>query len=42
MLEGVTKTIKNLTNEQRGGFLGMLLDTLGAILLGNILTGKKC
>ena len=41
MLEGVTKTIKNLTNEQRGGFLGMLLDTLGA-LLGNILTGKKC
>ena len=40
-MEGVTKTIKNQTNEQRGGFLGMLLGTLGAILLGNMLTGKK-
>ena len=41
-MEGVTKTIKNQTNEQRGAFLGMLLGTLGAILLGNMLTGKKC
>ena len=40
-MEGVTKTIKSQTNEQRGGFLGMLLGTLGAILLGNMLTGKK-
>ena len=26
--------------EQKGGFLSMLLGTLGATLLGNILTGK--
>ena len=40
MLKGVTKTIKNETKEQKGGFLGMLLGTLGASLLGNILAGK--
>ena len=38
--KGVTKTIKNETKEQKGGFLGMLLGTLGAGLLGNMLTGK--
>ena len=41
LLKGVTKTIENETKEQRGGFLGMLLGTLGAILLGNLLTGGK-
>ena len=40
LLEGVTKTIKNETKEQKGGFLSMLLGTLGASLLGNLLTGK--
>ena len=40
LLKGVTKTIKNETREQRGGFLSMLLGTLGASLLGNLLTGK--
>ena len=40
-LKGVTKTIENETKEQRGGFLGMLLGTLGASLLGNLLTGGK-
>ena len=40
LLKGVTKTIENETKEQRGGFLSMLLDTLGASLLGNLLTGK--
>ena len=40
MLKGVTKTIKNKAKEQKGGFLGMLLGTLGAILLGNMLAGK--
>ena len=39
-LKGVSKTIKNETKEQRGGFLSMLLCTLGASLLGNLLTGK--
>ena len=41
LLKGVTKTIKNETKEQRGGFLSMLLGTLGASLLGNLLTGGK-
>ena len=40
LLKRVTKTIKNVTKEQKGGFLHMLLDTLGASLLGNLLTGK--
>ena len=41
LLKGVSKTIKNETKEQRGGFLSMLLGTLGATLLGNLLTGGK-
>ena len=41
LLKGVTKTIENETKEQRVGFLGMLLGTLGASLLGNLLTGGK-
>ena len=40
LLKGVTKTTENETKEQRGGFLSMLLGTLGASLLGNLLTGK--
>ena len=40
LIKGVTKTIKNETKEQQGGFLSMLLGTLGASLLGNLLTGK--
>ena len=39
-MKGTTKTIKNETKEQKGRFLGMLLDTLGASLFGNMLTGK--
>ena len=38
--KGVSKTIKNKAKEQKEGFLGMLLDTLGASLLGNLLTVK--
>ena len=38
--KGITKTIKNETKEQKGGFLSMLLCTLGASLLGNLLAGK--
>ena len=41
LLKGVTKAIENETKEQRGGFLIMLLGTLGASLLGNLLTGGK-
>ena len=40
LLKRVTKTIKNETKEEKGGFSGMLLGTLGASLLGNLLTGK--
>ena len=40
LLKGVTKTIKNETKEQKGEFVSMLLDTLGASLLGNLLAGK--
>ena len=40
LLKGVTKAIENETKEQKGGFLSMLLGTLGASLLGNLLTGK--
>ena len=41
MLEGVPKEIENETKEQTGGFLSMLLETLGASLLGILLTGRE-
>ena len=40
LLEGVTKAIRNETQEQKAGFLSMSLDTLGASLLGNLLARK--
>ena len=40
LLKGATKTITNKTKEQKRGFSGMLLGTLGASLLGNMLAGK--
>ena len=40
LLKGISKTIKNETKEQKGGFLSMLLGTLGASTLGNLLAGK--
>ena len=40
LLKGATKTIKNETKEPKGGFLNMLLGTLGASILGSLLTGK--
>ena len=39
LLKGVTKTVQIEVKEQKGGFLSMLLGTLGASLLQNILTG---
>ena len=36
LLKGVTKS-----KEQKGGFLSMLLGTLGTSLLGNLLTGRE-
>ena len=40
LLKGVTEIIKIERKEQKGGFLSMLIGTLGASLLGNLLTGK--
>ena len=40
LLKGVTETIKNETKKPKGGFVNMLLGTLGASLLGNLLSGK--
>ena len=41
LLKGFTKTIKNETKEQKGGFLSMLLGNLASNLLKNMLTGKR-
>ena len=40
LLKGVSETVQNEAKEQKEGFLSMLLGTLGASLLGNILTGR--
>ena len=40
LLKGVTKTVENEIKEQKGGFLSMLLGTLGDSLLVNLLAGK--
>ena len=40
LLKGVKKIIENETKEQRGGFLSMLLGTVGVSLLCNLLSGK--
>ena len=40
LLKGITESVQNEIKEQKGGFLNMLLGTLGASLLGNLLTGK--
>ena len=39
LLKGVAETVQNEVKEQKGGFLSMLLGTLSASLLGNLLTG---
>ena len=38
--KGVTETVQNEVKEQKGGFLSMLLGSLGESLWGNILTGR--
>ena len=39
LIKGVSKTIQNEAKKQKGGFLSILLGTLGASLLGNLLAG---
>ena len=42
LLKGVTETVKNEVKERKGGlFLSMLIGTLGASLLGNLLTARE-
>ena len=40
LIKGVTETVRNEIKEQKRGFLSMLLGTLGASLLGNLLTRR--
>ena len=40
LVEGVTETVQNEVKEQKGRFLSMLLGTIGASLLRNLLTRK--
>ena len=40
LFKGITELVQNEIKEQKGGILSMLLGTLGASLLGNLLTGK--
>ena len=40
LLKGITESVQNEIKEQKGRFLNMLLGTLGASLLENLLTGK--
>ena len=40
LLKGVTETVQNEVKAQKRGFLSMLLDILGASLLGDLLTGR--
>ena len=41
LLKGISETIQNETEEQKEVFLSMLLGTLGASLLGNMLADKR-
>ena len=40
LLKRASETVQNEVKEQKGGFLSMLLGTLGVSLLGNLLTGR--
>ena len=40
LIKGVNEKIKNEAEEQKGGFIGLLLGNLGASSLGSLLTGK--
>ena len=42
LIKGVSETIENKAKGQKGGFFGILLGTLGASLLGDLLEVKGC
>lgn len=39
-IEGISDTVKQKVNKQKGGLLSLLLGTLASSILGNILSGK--
>ena len=41
LIKGVSETIQNEAKKQEVGFLAMLLGTVGVILFGNSLEGKR-
>ena len=41
LTKGVSETLKNKAKVQKGGFFKILLDRLGASLLGKLLTSKR-
>ena len=41
LIQGISKTIKNETKEQKGRFLSMLLGTLAASILRDALEGRR-
>ena len=41
LIKGVNEAIENESKEQKGGFLGILLSTLAASLLGKMLANLK-
>ena len=41
LVKDITQTTENETKEQKEGFIGLLLVTLGENLLGNVLIGKE-
>ena len=41
LIKRITETVQNKVKQEKGGFLSRLLGTLGASLLGNLLTGKE-
>ena len=40
LMKGISEAIENEAIEQKGGFLSMMLGTLGSSLLGNMLPSK--
>ena len=41
LIKGVIETVENKVKEQKGGFLSILVATLAASLLGNMLAGNR-
>ena len=41
LIKGISKTVKNQTKEEKGGFVRMLLGTLASRLLGYMISAKE-